>query len=43
MDVFEWLMNNGTVLDGTVIARFMLMAIILQLFGIVTYWLPRWK
>ena len=41
MDMLEYLMNNGSVLDGSVIARFMLLSIILQFFGIVTYWLPR--
>jgi len=43
MDVFEWLMNNGSVLDGVVICKFIMITIILNFFGIVTYWLPRMK
>lgn len=41
MDIFEWLMNNGTVLDGTVIARIVVLAMIIEFFGLVSYWLRR--
>lgn len=41
MDVLDWLMNSGSVLDGTVIARFVFLAIIIELFGICSYWLRR--
>jgi|GEM_PF-1534465 hypothetical protein len=41
MDVITWLMNEGTVLDGTVIANIVFLAIIIELFGICSYWLRR--
>ena len=41
MDVMDWLMNNGTVLNGTVICRIVFLCIILELFGIMSYWLRR--
>lgn len=43
MDIIEWLLNNGNILDATVIAHFIVLAVIIELFGIVTYWLPRIK
>ena len=36
-----WLMNNGTVLNGTVIANVVFLVIVIQLFGIGSYWLRR--
>lgn len=42
-DLLLWLMNNGTVLDGTVIARIFILAIIVELFGLLGYWLNRFK
>ena len=39
MDVFDWLMNNGTVLDGTVIVRLLVVGLIFELFGIASYWI----
>ena len=35
MDLFDWLLNNGSVLDGTVICRIAVLCIIIQLFGIL--------
>ncbi len=43
MDVIEWLMDNGEVLDGTVIAHVVFLAIIIELFGICSYWLRRFN
>ena len=40
MDIIGDLMN-ATVLDGSVIVRFVLIALILELFGICSYWLRR--
>lgn len=39
--MIEWLMNNGTVLDGGVIARIFVLCIVIELFGIASYWLRR--
>lgn len=41
MDLFEWLSNNGTVLDGAVIIRFVILGFIIEFFGIVSYWTRR--
>lgn len=41
MDFLNWLMDSGNVLDGTVIARFVFLAIVIELFGICSYWLRR--
>lgn len=41
MDLFEWLESNATVLDGTVIIRFVVLAFIIEFFGIVSYWVRR--
>lgn len=41
MDIIEWLLNNGNVLDGTVLANVILLALIVQLFGIISYWMRR--
>lgn len=39
--MMDWLMNNGTVLDGTVICHILVLCIVIQLFGIASYWLRR--
>lgn len=41
MDLFDWILNNGTVLDGTVIVRFIMIGLIFELFGILSNWVPR--
>lgn len=41
MDIFDWLMNNGTVLDATVIVKIVVLAIIVEFFGIASYWIRR--
>lgn len=41
MDLFEWILNNGTVLDGTVIVRLITIGLIFELFGILSSWIPR--
>lgn len=41
MDIIEWLMDNGNVLNGTVLAHVIFLAIVIELFGILSYWLPR--
>lgn len=41
MDIFEWLLNNGTVLDGTVIIRVVFIGLIFELFGIMCHWSQR--
>lgn len=41
MDIFDWIINNGAVLDGTVIVRLLMVGLIFELFGITSYWLRR--
>lgn len=41
MDMFDWLLVNGTVLNGAVIGRIVFLVIIIELFGIMSYWLRR--
>lgn len=41
MDLVNWLMNEGSVLDGTVLANIIVLALVIELFGILSYWLPR--
>ena len=43
MDLFDWLLGNGTVLDGTVIIRIIFLVIVIHLFGIMSYWLRRFN
>lgn len=40
-DLIAWLLGNGNVLDGAVIARIFILAIVVELFGICSYWLRR--
>ncbi len=41
MDIFEWIMGNGTTLDGAVIVRLLIVGLIFEMFGICSYWLRR--
>lgn len=41
MDVFEWLLENGSVLDGSVIVRLLFISLIFQLFGLVGNFIRR--
>ena len=41
MDIFEWLMNEGTVLDGTVIVRLLIVGFAIELISLGSYWLRR--
>lgn len=35
MDVIDWLLNNGDVLDGTVVANIIFCCIVIEFIGIV--------
>lgn len=41
MDLINSLMNEGTVLDGTVIVKLLILAFIIEFFGIASYWVRR--
>lgn len=39
--MIDWLLNNGSVLDGAAIANIFVLCIVVELFGIASYWLRR--
>lgn len=41
MDIFEWIMSNGSVLNGEVIVKMLVVGLIFELFGIASYWIRR--
>lgn len=41
MDIFDWLLGGGTVLDGTVIVRFIMLGFIIEFISLGSYWLRR--
>lgn len=41
MDIFDWIMSNGAVLNGEVIVKLLTVGLIFEMFGITSYWLRR--
>lgn len=40
-DIVAWIMENGTVLDGTVIAHIFVICMVIEFFGMCTYCFKR--
>ncbi len=41
MDVFDWILENGNVLDARVIVRLLIIGLIFELFGLCINWIRR--
>lgn len=41
MDVIDWLLNHGNVLDASVVAHVVILCLIIELFGLMSYWIRK--